>query len=109
METATIKNDEMEAIAVNRLFPNDTWVSSSKAMIGHTLGAAGATELGICALVLEHQKLAPHVWDGQFDPKIPTLNWVDSTTPVKKIQYCLSNSFAFGGNNVSVILGMNDE
>jgi len=108
--TATPKNDEMEAIAVSTLFPSQLFASSSKGNIGHTLGAAGATELAFCCLVLEHQKLAPHIWDGIADPDIPQLNWVsDVDASEQRIRFCLSNSFAFGGNNVSLIIGLEDE
>lgn len=108
--TATPKNDLMEAIAVSSLFPHQPFVSSSKGNVGHTLGAAGATELAFCCLVLEQQKLAPHVWDKMADPAIPQLNWVDDVNAITKpIQYCLSNSFAFGGNNVSLIIGLESE
>ena len=107
--TATKKNDEMEAIAIAKLFPHQPFVSSSKGNIGHTLGAAGATELAFCCLSLKHQKLPPHVWDKAADPDLPTLNWVDDvTTNGKTIRRCLSNSFAFGGNNVSLIVGLED-
>ncbi len=104
--TATPKNDEMEATAVSNLFPNRPYASSSKGNIGHTLGAAGATELAFCCLVLEHQKLAPHLWDKVVDPNIAQLNWVTDIEIEEKIEFCLSNSFAFGGNNVSLIIGL---
>lgn len=108
--TATPKNDLMEAIAVSELFPQRPFVSSSKGNIGHTLGAAGATELAFCCLVLEQQKLAPHVWDKMADPALPQLNWVnDVDSSNTAIRYCLSNSFAFGGNNVSLIVGLENE
>ncbi|MBU3003498.1 beta-ketoacyl-[acyl-carrier-protein] synthase family protein [Paraglaciecola arctica] len=104
--TATPKNDSMEAIAVAELFPHQPFVSSSKGSIGHTLGAAGATEIGFCCLVLRQQKLAPHVWDHEVDPELPVLNWVENCHDnTSKIRCCLSNSFAFGGNNVSLIVG----
>ncbi|MCU4676649.1 beta-ketoacyl-[acyl-carrier-protein] synthase family protein [Catenovulum sp. 2E275] len=108
--TATVKNDQMETLAINRVFANKPYVSSSKAMIGHTLGAAGATEVGLCYLVLQQQKLAPHIWDNQPDPDLPALNWVKAgETNPQAIQYCLTNSFAFGGNNVALILGLCNE
>ena len=108
--TATPKNDAMEAIAVAELFPHQPFVSSSKGSIGHTLGAAGATELGFCCLVLRQQKLAPHVSDNNIDPSLPSLKWVtDCTNSSNQIRYCLSNSFAFGGNNVSLIVGREHE
>lgn len=106
--TATQLNDRMEAIAVKQVFGNTVPVSSTKGAIGHTLGAAGATELAFCALMLKAQCLAPHLWDGQADEQLPMLNLVEKAQS-GAFQYCLSNSFAFGGNNVSLILGYSHE
>jgi 3-oxoacyl-[acyl-carrier-protein] synthase I len=109
--TATQHNDAMESLAVAALFPSGVLCSSTKPMSGHTLGAAGALEAAFCWLSLaadntEHA-LPPHVWDGQADPELPALKWVtaadrlDQTAP----RCLMSNSFAFGGNNVSLIIG----
>ena len=106
--TATQHNDAMESHAVAQVFPEGVPCSSTKPMTGHTLGAAGALEAAFCWLSLNHDgALAPHVWDGHGDPALPALNWV---TPGQALvptpQRCLmSNSFAFGGNNVSLIIG----
>ncbi|KPZ60662.1 3-oxoacyl-[acyl-carrier-protein] synthase 2 [Pseudoalteromonas sp. P1-13-1a] len=105
--TATPKNDEMEAIAVAEVFGTNIPCSSSKGMIGHTLGAAGATEIGLCWLLLGENELAPHIWDGEADPGLPSINFVPlGAKSETKIKTCLSNSFAFGGNNVSVLIGL---
>lgn len=105
--TATPKNDAMESIAVASLFPA-TPCSSTKPMTGHTLGAAGATEIGFCYLLLSGEQttlLPPHLWDGQLDPAIPRLNLVNGESlRLGSGTAMLSNSFAFGGNNASVIL-----
>ena len=109
--TATPHNDAMESQAVATLFPAGVLCSSSKPMTGHTLGAAGALEAAFCWLSLstdnrEHA-LPPHVWDGQPDPELPPLQWVTPATRLTSIapRYLMSNSFAFGGNNVSLIIG----
>lgn len=109
--TATPHNDAMESLAVATLFPAGVPCSSSKPMTGHTLGAAGALEAAFCWLSLspdnrEHA-LPPHVWDGQPDPELPSLQWVTPATRLTSIapRYLMSNSFAFGGNNVSLIIG----
>ncbi len=109
--TATQHNDAMESQAVATLFPAGVPCSSSKPMTGHTLGAAGALEAAFCWLSLgpdnrEHA-LPPHVWDGQPDPELPPLHWVTPATRLTSIapRYLMSNSFAFGGNNVSLIIG----
>jgi 3-oxoacyl-[acyl-carrier-protein] synthase-1 len=109
--TATQHNDAMESLAVSALFPAGVPCSSTKPMTGHTLGAAGALEAAFCWLSLsaDNQKhtLPPHVWDGQPDPQLPPLNWVTPADRLASIapRYLMSNSFAFGGNNVSLIIG----
>jgi 3-oxoacyl-[acyl-carrier-protein] synthase-1 len=108
--TATWQNDAMENRAVGQLFGSDTFCSSSKPSTGHCLGAAGALEAGLCWLLLSdlHQetRLPPHLWDGEPDPDMVRLNLVglENQSP-KPLQYCLSNSFSFGGNNVSLLIG----
>jgi len=110
--TATPKNDAMEAVAVEQVFGKETPCSSSKGLIGHTLGAAGATEVGLCWLLLsndneEDNKYAPQVWDQVVDETMPALNIVAvGDKKSTAIRSCLSNSFAFGGNNVSVLIGL---
>lgn len=103
--TGTRKNDDMEAIAVNEVFPNLPFASSTKRLTGHTLGAAGALEAGICWLLLEQQTLPlPQNKNNKaLDPTLAPINLVNERQHHAPT-YCLSNSFAFGGNNTSVIL-----
>jgi 3-oxoacyl-[acyl-carrier-protein] synthase-1 len=101
--TATQHNDAMESLAVAGLFPQGVACSSTKPMSGHTLGAAGALEAAFCWLSLVHDRVAPHVWDGQADPALPALQWAQTGDTLKK-RCLMSNSFAFGGNNVSLII-----
>ena len=109
--TATAHNDAMESLAVAALFPEGVACSSTKPLTGHTLGAAGALEAAFCWLSLSAenpaQALPPHIWDGQADPALPPLNWVTASERLTSIapRYLMSNSFAFGGNNVSLIIG----
>jgi 3-oxoacyl-[acyl-carrier-protein] synthase-1 len=108
--TATAQNDAMESRAVARLFGDATPCSSSKPATGHCLGAAGAIEAGLCWLLLSglnpSQCLPPHRWDGAADPEMPRLGLITlEKRRLKPLQYCLSNSFAFGGNNVSLLIG----
>lgn len=106
--TATTLNDSMEAKAVaNQLA--EVPASSTKPLTGHTLGAAGAVELGYLWLSLAGDFLAgqlpPHIWDGAVDPEMAPLNLTcrgDRLDPSKKAM--MSNSFAFGGNNICVTL-----
>ncbi|MBY8947313.1 MULTISPECIES: beta-ketoacyl-[acyl-carrier-protein] synthase family protein [unclassified Pseudomonas] len=102
--TATQHNDAMESLAVASLFPEGVACSSTKPMSGHTLGAAGALEAAFCWLSLAHGRVPPHVWDGQADPTLPALRWAHSGETLEK-PCLMSNSFAFGGNNVSLIIG----
>jgi len=108
--TGTAQNDAMESLAVAGLFTGATPCGSSKAATGHCLGAAGAIEAGLCWLVLSalnlENRLPAHFWDGVEDPGLARLGFVKLAKPVPKpLQYCLSNSFAFGGNNVSLLIG----
>ena len=106
--TATPKNDLMESMAMHRIFGPDIPCSSTKPMTGHTLGAAGAIELAHCWLTLSslnsHQLLPPHIWDHQQDESLQPLNLVESAATGNTARV-MSNSFAFGGSNVSIILG----
>jgi 3-oxoacyl-[acyl-carrier-protein] synthase-1 len=108
--TATWQNDAMESRAVGRLFGSLTSCGSSKPATGHCLGAAGAIEAGLCWLILSdlnrEKRLPPHYWDGEADSEMMRLGFVTLEYHLHKpVQYCLSNSFAFGGNNVSLLLG----
>lgn len=109
--TATRHNDVMESKAVHALFPAGLPCSSSKPMTGHTLGAAGALEAAFCWLTLSEYNrdglLPPHLWDGQHDPELAPLELVQPDARLARDQgrYLMSNSFAFGGNNVALILG----
>lgn len=102
--TGTLQNDKMESLAVTRVFGHDTPCSSTKPLTGHTLGAAGALEALFCWLTLQQpeQKLPPHLWDKVVDPDLPALNALGHGRAI--VRYAMSNSFAFGGNNISLIL-----
>lgn len=108
--TATPKNDAMEAAVVHRLFGERLPCSSTKSITGHTLGAAGATELGICWLLLstlnKAYRLPPQIWDGQWDAALAPVCLVAENAVYLATGSCyvMSNSFAFGGSNVSLII-----
>jgi 3-oxoacyl-[acyl-carrier-protein] synthase-1 len=105
--TATPKNDEMESRAVARVFPAGVACSGTKPLTGHTLGAAGATELAFCWLTLRDGRLPPHLWDGEADPDLPRLDLVSAGQRFVRGagRVCMSNSFAFGGSNASLLIG----
>ena len=107
--TATKLNDAMESLAVGRLLGCEIPCSSTKSMTGHALGAAAAVEAAICWMILEGGSdsacLPFHCWDGQVDPDLATLNLVNGEQESSELEHCMSNSFAFGGSNASLILG----
>ncbi len=107
--TATIQNDLMESKAVFGLFGNNTPCSSTKPFTGHCLGASGSIEAVLCWILLQpnlFRGLPVHQWDGEIDDEISPIKLVDnriSALCAGKIHRILSNSFAFGGNNVSLL------
>ena len=110
--TATPLNDAMEGKAVHAVFGDETPCSSTKALTGHTLGAAGACEAAFLYLTLDPEfngedRMPPHTWDGAQDPAIPTLDLVEPgrrLSPRGRRVAALSTSFAFGGSNVALVL-----
>ncbi len=108
--TATQQNDAMESRAVEALFGLDVAVSSTKPFTGHTLGAAGAIEAAFCWLAMQDDNpeglLPPHLWNGAPDPALPALKVAGKGARLgRPIRYALSNSFAFGGSNASLVFG----
>ena len=101
--TGTQANDKMEAKAVN-LTLGTTYASTLKPQIGHTLGAAGAIESAICAMLCmgESSVLPPHVYDGAYDEELERINLVKSGTKFD-VKTAMSLSFAFGGDNAAII------
>jgi 3-oxoacyl-[acyl-carrier-protein] synthase-1 len=110
--TATPLNDEMESKCTMRVFGENVPCSSTKALTGHTLGAAGAIEAGFLWMALSLEKngtisLPPHIWDGTRDPYLPSIRLTQPGEHISAIKgqfNLMSNSFAFGGSNASVIL-----
>lgn len=108
--TGTPLNDAMESRAIAQVFGQESKVkvSSTKAITGHTLGAAGCLEISICMRTLyDNQidgKLPIHRWDGEKDEALPGLQFVQAGDK-KRTSIFMSNSFAFGGCNTSIIIG----
>ena len=101
--TATRFNDAAEGKAIADLFPPDVPVSSTKSMMGHSLGAAGAIEAIVCLLAMQHDFLPPNINFIRPDPDL-NLNIVANEARPQKVRTALSNSFGFGGTNASIIL-----
>ena len=104
--TATPLNDQVEAAVIHRLFGNSTPCSSTKHLTGHTLGAAGATEAALSWLILTQALHLPHQDFSQIsrDVSLPDI-WLATTGQPLARPVILSNSFAFGGNNASILIG----
>lgn len=103
--TATPFNDAAEGKAVGELFKNVP-VSSTKSMMGHSLGAAGAIESVICLLALQHQFLPANINFRAPDEDVD-LNIVANESRAASIRTVLSNSFGFGGTNASIVMRKN--
>ena len=105
--TGTPENDKMECLSVAAVFGERAKgipMSSNKSMIGHTLSAAGAVETVISLLTLEHQRLPPTINYLVPDPSLP-FDVVANSARDARVTYVLSNSFGFGGQNVSLVIG----
>jgi 3-oxoacyl-[acyl-carrier-protein] synthase-1 len=106
--TATRHNDAMESLAVAEVFGREVAVSSTKPLTGHALAAAGAIEAALAWITLldnPRGQLPPHWWDGEADPELPELHLVHPSELLGHAPaYVLSNSFAFGGSNATLIL-----
>lgn len=101
--TGTPANDRSEDLALHRLFGDRVPCSSTKGWTGHTLGAAGIVEAIICALCIEHDFIPGTLNLRVLDPALRSRIAVDfEGRPVRR---AISNSFGFGGNNCSLILG----
>ncbi len=106
--TSTPENDKMEYLGVSTVFGErmkSVPISSNKSMIGHTLSAAGAVEAVFTLLTLQHQRIPPTINYKIPDPAIP-LDVVPNTARDARVTHALSNSFGFGGQNVSLVMGL---
>ncbi len=102
--TATLGNDLSEGAAIERLFGKDQYpkFSSTKAFTGHTLAASGAVEAIICCLSIQHKFIPPNL---RFETPMEDTHTIPQKELLENIpvQYALSNSFGFGGSNVSLV------
>ena len=105
--TATLLNDAAEAKAIMRTFGKRTPVTSTKNLTGHTLGAAGVTDAGLAALLLLEREatISGQFANGDcFDAALPGINVLKERTTISA-NFVMSNNFAFGGNNASIVWG----
>jgi 3-oxoacyl-[acyl-carrier-protein] synthase II len=104
--TATPENDKMEHLGLSAVFGERMKgipISSNKSMIGHTLSAAGAVEAVFTLLTMQHQRIPPTINYAVPDPAIP-LDVVPNKARDAKVVHAISNSFGFGGQNVSLVM-----
>jgi len=103
--TSTEQGDICETEAIKTVFGNNAgniWVSSSKSMTGHLLGAAGSVELAICTKAIETGIVPPTINLDNPDPRCD-LDYVPNTARQGKISSVMNNSFGFGGHNACII------
>lgn len=104
--TSTPLNDKIESLAIKKVFGNfakKVAVSSTKSMLGHQLGAAGAVELVICCLSIERNIIPPTINYENPDPDCD-LDYVPNKARQAKVNVCLSNSLGFGGHNATLCI-----
>ena len=103
--TGTLQNDRTEALALTKVF--GSWsvpVSSTKSLVGHTMAAAGSLEAVATVLALQHGLIPPTANLASVDPEIP-FDCVPVTARPAPLEIALTNSFGFGGQNVSLLFG----
>jgi 3-oxoacyl-[acyl-carrier-protein] synthase-1 len=110
--TGTRLNDSMESRAVAQVLGSQVPCSSTKPLVGHCLGAAGAIELAFCWQALKTRQadllpLIPHRYDGVPDPELAPIHLarVDEVTRASRACAVMTNSFGFGGNNCTLLIG----
>jgi 3-oxoacyl-(acyl-carrier-protein) synthase len=105
--TSTPYNDKLETQAIKTVFGDHARglaISSSKSMIGHLLGGAGAVELALTALSVKHDLVHPTINQEEPDPECD-LDYVPNESRAMPVRNALSNSLGFGGHNASIVLG----
>ncbi len=105
--TSTAVNDRVETVACKQVFGDramQTPVSSTKSMMGHLIAAAGVTEAIVCMLAIRDHILPPTINYENPDPDLD-LDYVANAARPAPLDYALSNSFGFGGQNISLVVG----
>ena len=104
--TSTPTNDRIETLAIKNLFGELAYeipISSTKSMVGHSLGASGALEIIACIQTITNDEIHPTINLETPDPECD-LNYVPNKKLEKKVDVALSNSFGFGGQNACVVV-----
>ncbi len=103
--TSTLLNDKVETMAIKTVFGDDAYnipISSTKSMLGHLIGAAGAIEAVICIMAIQHGMIPPTINLTHPDPECD-LDYVPNEARQAKVTTVLSNSFGFGGHNSCLV------
>ena len=105
--TGTKLNDSMEGACMSRIFGSRIPCSSSKHLTGHTLGSCGLVECFICSLIMQDRIQIPYhpYAKEEYQEEFPELRLADHAGMECEGKYIMSNNFAFGGNNASLIFG----
>jgi 3-oxoacyl-[acyl-carrier-protein] synthase-1 len=101
--TSTLVGDVFEAKSIAKLFGNKPFVSSTKSMTGHEIGAAGSNELIYTILMMKNNFIAPNINIEEVDPECGAINIVANSAIEESIRVAMSNSFGFGGVNTSLV------
>jgi 3-oxoacyl-[acyl-carrier-protein] synthase II len=99
-------NDSVETLAIKQTFGEAAYsvpISSTKSMMGHLIAAAGSVEAIVCLLTIRDGLLPPTINLHNPDPECD-LDYVPHEARKKKVDVALSNSFGFGGQNITLIL-----
>jgi 3-oxoacyl-[acyl-carrier-protein] synthase II len=105
--TSTPQGDIQESSAVEQVFEahareHRVWVSSTKSMMGHLLGAAGAVEAAVCLKAIADRKVPPTINLEDQDPEC-RLDYVPNEARDRPLRHVMSNSFGFGGTNATLV------
>ena len=104
--TSTAVNDSIETLAIKRTFGDAAYtvpISSTKSMMGHLIAAAGSVEAIVCLLTIRDGMLPPTINLENPDPECD-LDYIPNEARRKQVDVALSNSFGFGGQNITLIL-----
>ncbi len=105
--TSTPLNDKTETLAIKKVFGEQAYsipISSTKSMTGHLIGGTASLETAICVLAMQEGMLPPTINLDNPDPECD-LNYIPGRAVKAQVSYCLKNAFAFGGQNVALVIG----
>ena len=103
--TSTPLNDALETVAIKRLFGDLAYkipISSTKSMIGHSLGAAGSLDAAACVKTITEGMIHPTINQEELDPDCD-LDYVPNHARAANVEVALSNAFGFGGQNACLV------